>query len=131
MPLMLNVTLPIAGFMALRDAIGEDRALLAAQTLERAQIQGEAELVAKIYAQIDASRQALQRELQDQLAQRPHREELKRYATHESLADLRTQFQRLDKKMTVGFLTLLGLNLASNAPTFIEWATRMVGYALR
>ena len=33
--------------------------------------------------------------------------------------------------MTVGFLTLLGLNLASSAPTFFEWGVKVVGYALR
>lgn len=131
MALMLNVTIPIAGFMALRDAIGEERALVAAQTLEQVQMQGEAELVAKIYAQIDASQLAMQQALQEQISKLPNREELKRFATHEDLADLRTQFMRLDKKMTVGFLALLGLNLASSAPTFIEWGVKVVGYALK
>lgn len=131
MPLMLNVTLPIAGFMALRDALGEERALLAAQTLEHAQVQGEAELVAKIHADITASQQVMQQALQDQIAQLPNREELRRFATHEDLAGLRNQFLRLDKKMTVGFVALLGLNLASSAPTFFEWGVKVVGYALR
>lgn len=131
MPLMLNVTLPIAGFMALRDAIGEERALLAAQTLEHAQVQGEEDLVAKIHADITASQQVMQQALQDQIAQLPNREELKRFATHEDLAGLRTQVLRLDKKMTVGFVALLGLNLASSAPTFFEWGVKVVGYALR
>lgn len=131
MPLMLNVALPIAGFMALRDAIGEERALLAAQTLEHAQVQGEEDLVAKIHADITASQQVMQQALQDQIAQLPNREELKRFATHEDLAGLRTQVLRLDKKMTVGFVALLGLNLASSAPTFFEWGVKVVGYALR
>ncbi|MDH2054292.1 hypothetical protein [Achromobacter marplatensis] len=131
MGLMLNVTIPIEGFMALRNAIGEERAVVVARALEHAQIQGEAELVAKIYAQSEASLKATQQALQEQIAQLPNREELKRFATHEDLSDLRSHVLRLDKKMTVGFLTLLGLNLASSAPTFFEWGIKVVGYALR
>lgn len=33
--------------------------------------------------------------------------------------------------MTVGFLTLLTLQLASSAPNLIDWGTKVVGYALR
>ena len=58
------------------------------------------------------------------VAQLPTREELKRFATVE-------QVLRLDKKMTVGFLTLLTLQLASSAPNLIDWGTKVVGYALR
>ncbi|WP_025137342.1 hypothetical protein [Achromobacter sp. DH1f] len=65
------------------------------------------------------------------IAQLPNREELKHFATHEDLAELRSLFLRLDKKMTIGFLSLLALNLASNAPLFIEWGTKVVGYALK
>ncbi|CUI83496.1 hypothetical protein [Achromobacter kerstersii] len=131
MSLMLNLTIPIEGFMALRNAIGEERAIVVVRAVEEARIQGEAELVANIYARSEASLKQTQRALQEQIAQLPNREELKRFATHEDLADLRAQFMRLDKKMTVGFLTLLGLNLASSAPTFLEWGVKMVGYALK
>ncbi|MEN5163501.1 hypothetical protein [Achromobacter kerstersii] len=131
MSLMLNLTIPIEGFMALRNAIGEERAIVVVRAVEEARIQGEAELVANIYARSEASLKETQRALQEQIAQLPNREELKRFATHEDLADLRAQFMRLDKKMTVGFLTLLGLNLASSAPTFLEWGVKMVGYALK
>lgn len=131
MSLMLNLTIPIEGFMALRNAIGEERAIVVVRAVEEARIQGEAELVANIYARSEASLKETQRALQEQIAQLPNREELKRFATHEDLAELRAQFMRLDKKMTVGFLTLLGLNLASSAPTFLEWGVKMVGYALK
>lgn len=131
MGLMLNLTIPVEGIMALRTALGEERAFALARALEHAQIKGEAELVASIYAKSEASLKETQRALQEQIAQLPNREELKRFATHEDLADLRAQFMRLDKKMTVGFLTLLGLNLASSAPTFLEWGVKVVGYALK
>ncbi|WP_249292665.1 hypothetical protein [Achromobacter ruhlandii] len=61
----------------------------------------------------------------------PTREELKRFATHEDLAEVRHDLLRLDKKMTVGFLTLLTLQLVSSAPNLIDWGIKMVGYALR
>ncbi|MOA44603.1 hypothetical protein D3C78_1669080 [compost metagenome] len=88
-------------------------------------------MVANIYATSEASLKATQLALQEQIAQLPNREELKRFATHEDLSDLRAHLLRLDKKMTVGFLALLGLNLASSAPTFFEWGGKVVGYALR
>jgi len=140
MGLMLNLTIPVEGIMALRTALGEERAIAVARALEHAQIKGEAELAAKLrqdwrneMATMIAPFARLEElaEIRNQIAQLPTREELKRFATHEDLADLRAQFMRLDKKMTVGFLTLLGLNLASSAPTFLEWGVKMVGYALK
>jgi hypothetical protein len=140
MGLMLNLTIPVEGIMALRTALGEERAIAVARALEHAQIKGEAELAAKLrqdwrneIATMIApfARREELAEIRNQIAQLPTREELKRFATHEDLADLRAQFMRLDKKMTVGFLTLLGLNLASSAPTFLEWGVKMVGYALK
>ncbi|CAB3735812.1 hypothetical protein [Achromobacter kerstersii] len=140
MGLMLNLTIPVEGIMALRTALGEERAIAVARALEHAQIKGEAELAAKLrqdwrneMATMIApfARREELAEIRNQIAQLPTREELKRFATHEDLADLRAQFMRLDKKMTVGFLTLLGLNLASSAPTFLEWGVKMVGYALK
>lgn len=140
MALMLNVTTPIDNFLALRDALGEERALSMARALERTQINGEAELIDNLRQQWRNDMEAAfapvaRREelaaIRNQIAQLPNREELKRFATHEDLAELRTQFMRLDKKMTVGFLALLGLNLASSAPTFIEWGVKVVGYALK
>lgn len=137
---MLNVTLPIAGFMALRDALGEERAVDVARALEFAQIKGEAELVDQLRqewrndlaaAVAPLARRDELNEIRNQIAQLPNREELRRFATHEDLAGLRNQFLRLDKKMTVGFVALLGLNLASSAPTFFEWGVKVVGYALR
>ena len=77
-----------------------------------------------------ARREEIQ-ELRREIAKLPNREELKRFATHEDLSELRSQFLRLDKKMTVGFLVLLALNLTSNTPLFIEWGTKVVGYALK
>ncbi|MGE6916290.1 hypothetical protein [Achromobacter kerstersii] len=140
MGLMLNLTIPVEGIMALRTALGEERAIAVARALEHAQIKGEAELAAKRRQEwrnematmvAPFARREEVAEIRNQIAQLPTREELKRFATHEDLADLRTQFMRLDKKMTVGFLTLLGLNLASSAPTFLEWGVKMVGYALK
>jgi hypothetical protein len=140
MGLMLNLTIPVEGIMALRTALGEERAIAVARALEHAQIKGEAELAAKLrqdwrneMATMIApfARREELAEIRNQIAQLPTREELKRFATHEDLAELRAQFMRLDKKMTVGFLTLLGLNLASSAPTFLEWGVKMVGYALK
>ncbi|MGO4400898.1 hypothetical protein [Achromobacter sp. PAB15] len=140
MGLMLKLTIPVEGIMALRTALGEERAIAVARSLEHAQIKGEAELAAKLrqdwrneMATMIApfARREELAEIRNQIAQLPTREELKRFATHEDLADLRAQFMRLDKKMTVGFLTLLGLNLASSAPTFLEWGVKMVGYALK
>ncbi|WAI85442.1 MULTISPECIES: hypothetical protein [Achromobacter] len=140
MGLMLNLTIPIEGFMALRNAVGEERAVALARALEHAQIKGEADLAAKLrqdwrneMATMIApfARREELAEIRNQIAQLPTREELKRFATHEDLADLRALFMRLDKKMTVGFLTLLGLNLASSAPTFLEWGVKVVGYALK
>jgi hypothetical protein len=140
MGLMLNLTIPVEGIMALRTALGEERAIAVARALEHAQIKGEAELAAKRRQEwrnematmvAPFARREEVAEIRNQIAQLPTREELKRFATHEDLADLRTQFMRLDKKMTVGFLTLLGLNLASSAPTFVEWGVKMVGYALK
>lgn len=140
MALMLNVSTPIDSFLALRDALGEERALSMARAIERTQINGEAELIDNLRQQwrndMEAAFAPMARreevaEIRNQIAQLPNHEELKRFATHEDLAELSTQFMRLDKKMTVGFLTLLGLNLASSAPTFIEWGVKVVGYALK
>ena len=36
-----------------------------------------------------------------------------------------------DKKMTMGFLALSALQLAPNAPLFLEWGAKVVGYALK
>ena len=71
------------------------------------------------------------RELREQIAQLPNREELKRFATHADLAELRSHVLRLDKKMTMGFLALSALQLAPNAPLFLEWGAKVVGYALK
>lgn len=140
MSLMLNLTIPVEGIMALRTALGEERAIAVARALEHAQIKGETELAAKLRQEwrndLAAAVAPLARrddvaEIGKQIAQLPNREELKRFATHEDLSDLRAHVLRLDKKMTVGFLTLLGLNLASSAPTFFEWGIKVVGYALR
>lgn len=147
---MLNLTIPVEGIFALRTALGEDRAIAVAQALEHARIQGEADLAKRILdeAQAEArayfvSREEFERavaklatreqidQIMAHIAQLPNREELKRFATHEDLGELRSQFLRLDKKMTIGFLTLLALNLTSNAPLFIEWGTKVVGYALK
>ncbi|MGH8819125.1 MAG: hypothetical protein ACREX5_21190 [Achromobacter pestifer] len=46
MSLMLNLTIPVEGIMALRSALGEERAIAVAHALEYAQIKGEAELTA-------------------------------------------------------------------------------------
>ena len=140
MSLMLNLTIPVEGIMALRTALGEERAIAVARALEHAQIKGETELAAKLRqecgndlaaAVAPLARREEVAEIRKQIAQLPNREELKRFATHEDLSDLRAHVLRLDKKMTVGFLTLLGLNLASSAPTFFEWGIKVVGYALR
>jgi len=137
MGLMLNLTIPIEGFMALRNAVGEERAVALARALERAQIKGEADLAAKLQQDWRNEMAAMiapfarREEMATMIAPFARREELKRFATHEDLADLRAQFMRLDKKMTVGFLTLLALNLASSAPTFLEWGVKVVGYALK
>jgi len=159
---MLNVTLPVEGIMALRNALGEEQAIAIAHSLELAQIRGEAELAAALRQEWQkeaitlrqewqkeaitlrqewqkelasavaplARREEIQ-ELRREIAKLPNREELKRFATHEDLSELRSQFLRLDKKMTVGFLVLLALNLTSNTPLFIEWGTKVVGYALK
>jgi hypothetical protein len=137
---MLNVTLPVEGIMALRNALGEEQAIAIAHSLELAQIRGEAELAAALRQERQkelanavaplARREEIQ-ELRREIAKLPNREELKRFATHEDLSELRSQFLRLDKKMTVGFLVLLALNLTSNTPLFIEWGTKVVGYALK
>ncbi|MFY2569401.1 hypothetical protein [Achromobacter ruhlandii] len=165
---MLSFTIPAAGILALRNALGEERAIAVAQALEHARLQGEADLLkrsqdearaelqayalsrvdfarerAELERDIARERAALEREVatraaQEQfdklvevVAQLPTREELKRFATHEDLAEVRHDLLRLDKKMTVGFLTLLTLQLASSAPTLIDWGIKMVGYALR
>ncbi len=146
---MLNITLPAKGFVALRNALGEAPAIAISQALDEAQVRGEAELAAKILAESEARlRQAsaasdaklersraefqqVHRELREQIAQLPNREELKRFATHADLAELRAHVLRLDKKMTVGFLALSALQLAPNAPLFLEWGAKMVGYALK
>ncbi|MEB6660440.1 THO complex subunit 7 family protein [Achromobacter ruhlandii] len=165
---MLSFTIPAAGILALRNALGEERAIAVAQALEHARLQGEADLLkrsqdearaelqayalsrvdfarerAELERDIARERAALEREVatraaQEQfdklvevVAQLPTREELKRFATHEDLAEVRHDLMRLDKKMTVGFLTLLTLQLASSAPTLIDWGIKMVGYALR
>lgn len=137
---MLNVTLPVEGIMALRNALGEEQAIAIAHSLELAQIRGEAELAAALRQEWQkelasavaplARREEIQ-ELRREIALLPRHEELKRFATHEDLAELRSLFLRLDKKMTIGFLSLLALNLTSNAPLFIEWGTKVVGYALK
>ena len=154
---MLSFTIPAAGILALRNALGEERAIAVAQALEQARLQGEADLLkrsqdearAELHAyalsRVDYARERaeLERDIarraaQDQfdklievVAQLPTREELKRFATHEDLAEVRHDLLRLDKKMTVGFLTLLTLQLASSAPNLIDWGTKVVGYALR
>lgn len=154
---MLSFTIPAAGILALRNALGEERAIAVAQAQEQARLQGEADLLkrsqdearAELHAyalsRVDYARERaeLERDIarraaQDQfdrlvevVAQLPTREELKRFATHEDLAEVRHDLLRLDKKMTVGFLTLLTLQLASSAPTLIDWGIKVVGYALR
>lgn len=154
---MLSFTIPAAGILALRNALGEERAIAVAQALEQARLQGEADLLkrsqdearAELHAyalsRVDYARERaeLERDIarraaQDQfdklvevVAQLPTREELKRFATHEDLAEVRHDLLRLDKKMSVGFLTLLTLQLASSAPNLIDWGTKVVGYALR
>ncbi|WP_241074608.1 hypothetical protein [Achromobacter insuavis] len=154
---MLSFTIPAAGILALRNALGEERAIAVAQALEQARLQGEADLLkrsqdearAELHAyalsRVDYARERaeLERDIarraaQDQfdrlvevVAQLPTREELKRFATHEDLAEVRHDLLRLDKKMTVGFLTLLTLQLASSAPNLIDWGIKVVGYALR
>ena len=85
-------------------------------------------------AKLERSRaefQQVHRELREQIAQLPNREELKRFATHADLAELRSHVLRLDKKMTMGFLALSALQLAPNAPLFLEWGAKVVGYALK
>ncbi|WP_241069414.1 hypothetical protein [Achromobacter insuavis] len=154
---MLSFTIPAAGILALRNALGEERAIAVAQALEQARLQGEADLLkrsqdearAELHAyalsRVDYARERaeLERDIarraaQDQfdklvevVAQLPTCEELKRFATHEDLAEVRHDLLRLDKKMTVGFLTLLTLQLASSAPNLIDWGIKVVGYALR
>ncbi|MFY3956048.1 hypothetical protein ACOTED_26350 [Achromobacter xylosoxidans] len=165
---MLSFTIPAAGILALRNALGEERAIAVAQALEHARLQGEADLLkrsqdearaelqAYALSRVDFAREraelerdiarehaALERDIANRAAQEqfdklvevvaqlPTREELKRFATHEDLAEVRHDLLRLDKKMTVGFLTLLTLQLASSAPTLIDWGIKMVGYALR
>ncbi|CAB3873928.1 hypothetical protein OII53_06960 [Achromobacter ruhlandii] len=163
---MLSFTIPAAGILALRNALGEERAIAVAQALEHARLQGEADLLKRsqdearaelqAYAlsrvdfareraelERDIARRAAQEQFdrlveivaqlptREELKQLPTREELKRFATHEDLAEVRHDLLRLDKKMTVGFLTLLTLQLASSAPNLIDWGIKMVGYALR
>ncbi|AHC49382.1 hypothetical protein U2261_02675 [Achromobacter xylosoxidans] len=163
---MLSFTIPAAGILALRNALGEERAIAVAQALEHARLQGEADLLKRSQDEARAELQAyalsrvdfareraeLERDIakraaqeqfdrlveivaqlptREELKQLPTREELKRFATHEDLAEVRHDLLRLDKKMTVGFLTLLTLQLASSAPTLIDWGIKMVGYALR
>ncbi|WP_063569216.1 hypothetical protein [Achromobacter ruhlandii] len=163
---MLSFTIPAAGIPALRNALGEERAIAVAQALEHARLQGEADLLKRsqdearaelqAYAlsradfareraelERDIARRAAQEQFdrlveivaqlptREELKQLPTREELKRFATHEDLAEVRHDLLRLDKKMTVGFLTLLTLQLASSAPNLIDWGIKMVGYALR
>lgn len=163
---MLSFTIPAAGILALRNALGEERAIAVAQALEHARLQGEADLLKRSQDEARAELQAyalsrvdfareraeLERDIakraaqeqfdrlveivaqlptREELKQLPTREELKRFATHEDLAEVRHDLLRLDKKMTVGFLTLLTLQLASSAPTLIHWGIKMVGYALR
>lgn len=163
---MLSFTIPAAGILALRNALGEERAIAVAQALEHARLQGEADLIKRSQDEARAELQAyalsrvdfareraeLERDIakraaqeqfdrlveivaqlptREELKQLPTREELKRFATHEDLAEVRHDLLRLDKKMTVGFLTLLTLQLASSAPTLIDWGIKMVGYALR
>ncbi|WP_241132564.1 hypothetical protein [Achromobacter insuavis] len=163
---MLSFTIPAAGILALRNALGEERAIAVAQALEHARLQGEADLLKRSQDEARAELQAyalsrvdfareraeLERDIakraaqeqfdrlveivaqlptREELKQLPTREELKRFATHEDLAEVRHDLLRLDKKMTVGFLTLLTLQLASSAPTLIDWGIKVVGYALR
>lgn len=165
---MLSFTIPAAGILALRNALGEERAIAVAQALEHARLQGEADLLkrsqdearaelqAYALSRVDFAREraelerdiarehaALERDIANRAAQEqfdklvevvaqlPTREELMRFATHEDVAEVRHDLLRLDKKMTVGFLTLLTLQLASSAPTLIDWGIKMVGYALR
>lgn len=166
MTAMLSFTIPAAGILALRNALGEERAIAVAQALEHARLQGEADLLKRSQDEARAELQAyalsrvdfareraeLERDIakraaqeqfdrlveivaqlptREELKQLPTREELKRFATHEDLAEVRHDLLRLDKKMTVGFLTLLTLQLASSAPNLIDWGIKMVGYALR
>lgn len=42
---MLSFTIPAAGILALRNALGEERAIAVAQALEQARLQGEADLL--------------------------------------------------------------------------------------
>lgn len=165
---MLSFTIPAAGILALRNALGEERAIAVAQALEHARLQGEADLLKRsqdearaelqacALSRVDFAREraelerdiarehaALERDIANRAAQEqfdklvevvaqlPTREELKRFATHEDLAEVRHDLLRLDKKMTVGFLTLLTLQLASSAPNLIDWGIKVVGYALR
>lgn len=153
---MLSFTIPAAGILALRNALGEERARLQgeADLLKRSQDEARAELQAYALSRVDFARERaeLERDIakraaqeqfdrlveivaqlptREELKQLPTREELKRFATHEDLAEVRHDLLRLDKKMTVGFLTLLTLQLASSAPTLIDWGIKMVGYALR
>lgn len=144
---MLSFTIPAAGILALRNALGEERAVAVAQALEHARLQGEAELIKRAQeearAEFARERAELERDIAKRAAQEqfdklvevvgqlPTREELKRFATHEDLAEVRHDLLRLDKKMTVGFLTLLTLQLASSAPNLIDWGIKVVGYALR
>lgn len=103
-------------------------------------MQGEADLLKRSQdeARAELERDIAKRAAQEQfdrlveiVAQLPTREELRRFATHEDLAEVRHDLLRLDKKMTVGFLTLLTLQLASSAPNLIDWGIKVVGYALR
>ena len=125
-----------------------------ADLLKRSQDEARAELQAYALSRVDFARERaeLERDIakraaqeqfdrlveivaqlptREELKQLPTREELKRFATHEDLAEVRHDLLRLDKKMTVGFLTLLTLQLASSAPNLIDWGIKVVGYALR
>ena len=84
-------------------------------------------------AKLERSRaefQQVHRELREQIAQlQPRGTQALRH--HADLAELRSHVLRLDKKMTMGFLALSALQLAPNAPLFLEWGAKVVGYALK
>ena len=49
---MLSFTIPAAGILALRNALGEERAIAVAQALEHARLQGEAELIKRAHEEM-------------------------------------------------------------------------------
>ncbi|MFY3596569.1 hypothetical protein ACOTFS_06910, partial [Achromobacter xylosoxidans] len=55
---MLSFTIPAAGILALRNALGEERAIAVAQALEHARLQGEADLLKRSQDEARAELQA-------------------------------------------------------------------------